>query len=252
MRLLAGCEPAVQGSIHAFGHNLASRPIATLQQIGYVSASQELPHTLKFKDTLQFCRSIYPNWDKELEKKLLNLFSLDPTQTPAQYSQGMQMKARILLALCYRPKLLLLDEPFNGFDEMAQEAFIQELIHLMTTEPTTILCATHHLHEVLKLGERYIMLHQGKIVEDAPIEALLQNFRKVNFTSSININENTALIKEYQTTAIDQFIECLVESHDPSTLNKLAQDFQVKVEDLQLKPLSFVEISLFLQKKHNS
>ncbi len=83
--------------------------------IGYVSENQQLPAWMTVRQYLDYCRPFYPNWDRGLEKELTDQFALPGDRKLGELSRGMLMKAaRCSPPLSYRPKLLVLDEPFGG------------------------------------------------------------------------------------------------------------------------------------------
>src|SRR4051812_12855846 len=94
-----------------------------LAQLGYVSENQQLPLWMTVRQFFDYCRPFYPTWDRALEKTLLARFDLPLGRKLAQLSRGMLMKAALLSSLAYRPKLLVLDEPFSGLDPLVRDEF---------------------------------------------------------------------------------------------------------------------------------
>src|SRR5688572_14823493 len=83
-----------------------------LENIGYVSENQQLPLWMTLAELLAYCRPFYPTWDDALCRKLADDFGLSPDQKIGRMSRGMRVKAALVSALAYRPRLLVLDEPF--------------------------------------------------------------------------------------------------------------------------------------------
>src|SRR5262249_43672246 len=84
--------------------------------IGYVSENQELPHWMRVGAFLSYLRPFYPSWDQDLERELVKQFDLPLDRKLRYLSRGMRMKAALASALAYRPRLIVLDEPFTGLD----------------------------------------------------------------------------------------------------------------------------------------
>ena len=100
---------------------------AQFAQLGYVSENMELPLWMTVQQFLDYCRPLYPQWDKAFEAKLLKQFDLPLTSKLKDLSRGMRMKAALLSSLAYRPKLVVLDEPFSGLDPVYSR-LLRELI----------------------------------------------------------------------------------------------------------------------------
>ena len=72
-------------------------------------------------------------------------------------------------ALASRPKLLLMDEPFGALDEITKRAMQNELLALQKKLGMTVVFITHDIREAMKLGDRVLVMEQGKIAQcDTP------------------------------------------------------------------------------------
>lgn len=93
---------------------------------------------------------------------------------PAQLSGGQQQRAAIARALCMEPKALLFDEPTSALDpELEQE--VVRVIKALAAEGRTMIIVTHDMRMAQDVAEHVIFLHQGKIEEEGPPEALFSN-----------------------------------------------------------------------------
>jgi len=94
---------------------------------------------------------------------------------PGDLSGGMQKRAGLARAIVMNPKIVLYDEPTSGLDPVTSR-HIDELILRMSQElGVTSVVVTHDLHSALSIGSRIMMLHGGKIVENAPPEAFIHS-----------------------------------------------------------------------------
>lgn len=148
-------------------------------QIGYVSENQDLPDWMTVAQLLDFCRPFYPTWDGDFAEKLLRRFALSPQQKLGGLSRGMRMKAALLSSLAYRPRLLVLDEPFSGLDPLARDEFIRGILELTDQEQWTVLLSSHDIDEVEKLADQVGVLNEGRLFLSEPIEKLQGRFRQV-------------------------------------------------------------------------
>jgi len=95
---------------------------------------------------------------------------------PAQMSGGQQQRAAIARALCMEPRALLFDEPTSALDpELEQE--VVRVIKALAEEGRTMLLVTHDMRLAADLSDHVVFLHEGRIAEEGPPEALFGNPR---------------------------------------------------------------------------
>lgn len=148
-------------------------------QIGYVSENQQLPLWMTVRQLLDYCRPFYPTWDRTLEKTFLGQFALPEEQKLKHLSRGMLMKASLLSSLAYRPKLLVLDEPFSGLDALVREDFVRGVLEVSAAGDWTVLVSSHDIEEIERLCDRVVLLDSGRLRLDETAEALQARFRRV-------------------------------------------------------------------------
>jgi ABC-2 type transport system ATP-binding protein len=155
-----------------------------LAQIGYVSENQQLPLWMTVRQLLDFCRPFYPTWDRGLEATLLSQFALPPHRKLSQLSRGMLMKAALLSSLAYRPKLLVLDEPFSGLDALVRDEFIRGVLEVSALGEWTVLVSSHDIGEVERLADHVAILDAGRLRLSERTEALQRRFRRVEIAGA--------------------------------------------------------------------
>ena len=89
------------------------------------------------------------------------------------------MKAALLSSLAYRPKLVVLDEPFSGLDALVRDEFLHGLLELTETEDWTVLLSSHDIDEVERLADRVAILNGGHLAVDESTEHLQERFRQM-------------------------------------------------------------------------
>jgi ABC-type nitrate/sulfonate/bicarbonate transport system ATPase subunit len=85
---------------------------------------------------------------------------------PRNLSGGQRQRVGIARALAAEPELLLLDEPFSALDAETTEALHKELLDIWKSRGITILMISHSLEEAVTLGERILVMHEGRIVHE--------------------------------------------------------------------------------------
>ena len=155
-----------------------------LAQIGYVSENQLLPLWMTVRQFLNYCRPVYPAWDRALEGRLLAQFALPETRKLSQLSRGMLMKAALLSSLAYRPKLLVLDEPFSGLDPVVRDEFIRGVLEVSAHGQWTVLVSSHDIEEVERLADHVAILDGGRLRLSETTDSLQGRFRRVEITDA--------------------------------------------------------------------
>ena len=84
---------------------------------------------------------------------------------PSELSGGQQQRVGIARALASEAKILLMDEPFGALDEITKRALQNELLALQEKLHMTVVFITHDIREALKLGDRVLVMEQGRIAQ---------------------------------------------------------------------------------------
>lgn len=182
IRMLMNILRPDRGEITVSGtpsHQLAP---ADFQRIGYVSESQKLPDGLTLQQYFGYLRRLYPAWDRALETQLADQFELPSSRRIKHLSHGMRMKALLVGALAFRPRLLVLDEPLSGLDTMVRDEVVNGL--LQQAADTTILISSHELAEIESFTTHVAFLQGGRVLLQEAIESLQSRFREVSVTLS--------------------------------------------------------------------
>ena len=152
---------------------------ATLSTIGYVSESQRLPEWMTVRQLVDYCRPLYPTWDGAFAEELRTQLDLDPSRKLKHLSRGMKVKAALLVSLAYRPKLLVLDEPFTGLDPVVREDLVRGVLRMADQEQWTVLLSSHDMDEVERLADWIGFLDGGSLQLAEPADTLIARFRRV-------------------------------------------------------------------------
>ncbi|HTC33843.1 MAG TPA: ABC transporter ATP-binding protein, partial [Bryobacteraceae bacterium] len=145
--------------------------------IGYISENQDLPDWMTVRHFLGYMRPFYPTWDRQLEAELLRNFDLPLDHKLRALSRGMRMKAALASSLAYRPKLIVLDEPFSGLDPLVRDELVQSLSE--RTAEATIFISSHDMLEIESLASHVGYLQEGKLLFSEEMESLSDRFREV-------------------------------------------------------------------------
>jgi ABC-2 type transport system ATP-binding protein len=149
-------------------------------QIGYVSENQEMPDWMTVGYFLDYFSHFYPTWDRALAAELVRQFQLPLDRKLRHLSHGMRMKAALASSLAYRPKLMVLDEPFTGLDALVRDELIEGF--LPRAENTTIFISSHDLTEIESFASHIGYLDRGRLQFSEELETLSARFREIAVT----------------------------------------------------------------------
>jgi ABC-2 type transport system ATP-binding protein len=151
-----------------------------LAKIGYVSENLELPQRLTVGAYLEYLRPFYSSWDRSLEHSLISELQLPIDRKIRDLSHGMRMKASLACALCYRPQLLVLDEPFSGLDPLVRDELMERL--LQQADEMTVFLSSHELDEIEGSTTYVGYLENGRLLFQEPMAQLSGRVREVRVT----------------------------------------------------------------------
>jgi ABC-2 type transport system ATP-binding protein len=174
---LLGLLRAESGSVRVFGLDPVADPVAVLSRIGYLSEENDLPGWMRVDELVRYSRAFYPAWDDVYAEELRRTFALDPAAKIKNLSKGQKARAGLLVALAYRPELLVLDEPSSGLDPIVRRDILGAVIRTIADEGRTVLFSSHLLDEVEEVADHVTMIDQGKIVLSAPLAAIRESHR---------------------------------------------------------------------------
>jgi ABC-2 type transport system ATP-binding protein len=149
-------------------------------RIGYVSENQRLPRWMTVKYLFEHLRPLYPTWDDARADELVAQFRLPLDRPIGKLSRGMQMKTALASSLCYRPKLLVLDEPFSGLDALMREELVTALLD--GAEGAAVIISSHDLNEIESFVSHIGYLSDGRMQFSEELAALTGRFREMVVT----------------------------------------------------------------------
>src|SRR5438552_2103435 len=174
---ILGLLRAESGSVRVFGLDPVADPVGVLSRIGYLSEENDLPGWMRVDELIRFSRAFYPAWDDAYAEELRQSFALEPAAKIKSLSKGQKARMGLLIALAYRPDLLVLDEPSSGLDPIVRRDILGAIIRTIAHEGRTVLFSSHLLEEVEQVADHVTMINRGKIVLSAPLEDIRESHR---------------------------------------------------------------------------
>jgi len=175
-------EPS-EGKIVLFGEDISTvDPIVVRRRMGYVIQQVGLFPHMTIEENIAAIPKLL-KWDKEKIhdriSELLKLIDLDPEtyryRYPSQLSGGQQQRVGLARALVTDPKIMLMDEPFGAIDAITRLNLQNELKRLHDGMKKTFLLVTHDINEAFKLGDRVMIMNEGKLLQFDTPKNIVQN-----------------------------------------------------------------------------
>jgi ABC-2 type transport system ATP-binding protein len=176
IKMLTGLLAPSSGRVTLLGTDFAAHPVEVKRQIGVVPEGMGLFERLTGAEYLQFVGRMYGldmATTKKRSQELLEFMQLAdrPKTMVADYSHGMQKKLALAAAVIHGPRILFLDEPFEGVDALAAGA-LKSLLGRMTERGVTIFLTSHVLEIVERLCSHVAIINKGKLVAQGSLEEL--------------------------------------------------------------------------------
>lgn len=162
------------------GTRIDPRRGAWKEQVGYAFDGQSHYEKLSVRENMEIHAALRSGWDKDLAQQLIKRFDVDEKQLVHRLSRGQRQAVSLLLAMAFRPRLLLLDEVTNGMDSLVRQAWNEMIWHMMGESELTVLMATHTMNDVTNLADRLVFLQGGRIVADVEKDVLLETWRQLS------------------------------------------------------------------------
>jgi len=176
IKMLTGLLAPTSGKMQILGVDFEQNPVDVKRQIGVVPEGMALFGRLTGAEYLNFVGRMY-GLDRETAAKrageLLEFMQLadQPKKLVTDYSHGMQKKLALAAAVIHGPKILFLDEPFEGVDAIAAGT-LKAMLQRMIARGATIFLTSHVLEIVERLCSHVAIIHRGRLVAQGSLEEL--------------------------------------------------------------------------------
>ena len=175
IKCVVGIHKADSGTIIFNGKTIDENPISYKKDIAYLPDNPELYEHLTGIQYIDFVCNIYGVKEEknELIHKYATLFGIEDKLSDyiSTYSHGMKQKVALISALCHKPKLFILDEPFVGLDPKASHD-LKECINELVKNGSMVFFSSHVLEVVEKFCNKVAIIKDGRIVESGTIESI--------------------------------------------------------------------------------
>jgi ABC-2 type transport system ATP-binding protein len=174
------------GRAEIFGSDSRLLPAETFTRIGYISENQAMPDWMTVEYLMRYLKPFYPGWDDSRATELMRRFNLPRARKLRHLSRGMLMKAALVSSLAYRPRLLVLDEPFSGLDALVREELIEGILE--SAEECTVLVSSHDLADIETFSSHIGYMDSGRLLFSEEMTSLTGRFREIEVTVGLPAN----------------------------------------------------------------
>ncbi|MFZ0546754.1 MAG: ABC transporter ATP-binding protein [Candidatus Promineifilaceae bacterium] len=178
IKMLVGLLRPTSGTARIRGIDIWRDPLAAKMQLGVLPEGLNLYERLKGREFIRFAGNMYGLEESVVNQRtdeLLDLMDLteDADKMIIDYSKGMRKKTALAAAVIHTPRVLFLDEPFEGIDAITGRV-IRNVLRQLTSQGATIFFSSHILEVVERLCTQLAVISDGQLVAQGTIEELRQ------------------------------------------------------------------------------
>ena len=176
---ILGLLRAESGSVRVLERDPAADPVGVLARIGYLSEENDLPPWMTVRELMRYTKAFYPGWCDAYAEQLREQFGLTPGARIGTLSKGQQARAGLVVALAYRPELLVLDEPSSGLDPLVRRDILGAIVRTIADEGRTVVFSSHLLDEIERVADHVAMIEDGRIALAASLDEIQTSHRRL-------------------------------------------------------------------------
>jgi len=182
MEAIFGVVGKTEGEILVGGFDHLRDELEAKRLMGYAGPDLRFVSWGKIERVMRFVRGLHEaEWDEALERRLLTEWELKPSMKIGALSFGQKTKLALLLALAWRPRLLVLDEPTTGLDPQSRQVLFRELLAMVADGERSVLISSHELAGLERFADRIAVLKEGQLLVEGETADLVSHFRRVTF-----------------------------------------------------------------------
>lgn len=178
LRTIAGIYKPDSGTVAIDGTPIFEHPNVK-NDIFFISDFPYFIPQSNMKEMAKFYASMYSNWSHERYRELCSLFPIEEKMKISSMSKGMQRQVALICALSTQPKVLLMDEIFDGLDPVMRQLLKKLLAREVSERNITVMIASHNLRDLEDVCDHVGLLHQGGVVFEQELDGLKLNLHKL-------------------------------------------------------------------------
>jgi ABC-2 type transport system ATP-binding protein len=239
LHLAAGLVLPTTGACQTLGRRSDQLDSPELTRLGLVMQEGRFIEWMTVAQHLEFNASFYPGWDHDLQGRLTDALAVPLMRKIADLSTGDRQKVGILLGVCHRPALLLLDEPMSSLDPIARTHMLHVLLERLRDDGCTVVISSHLLDDVEKIVDWVIALDGGRVTENAALDELQESYAEWTITAPADLPARFAEPFILAQERRGRVARLTVRTREPETADRFALAHGVEVT---ARPLNLGEM----------
>ena len=171
LEAISGLRRVTSGEIRVFGRDPWRDPEVVRSALGFMSDDMAV-FDMRISRLLWTLSGYYQSWDRELVAHLLERFKLDPHEKAHTLSKGQGTRLRLVTAMAFRPRVLVLDEPATGLDLGGRRKLLESVLDVVRDPERSVIVSSHQLLDVQRIADRLLVLDHGRVVKEGRTDAL--------------------------------------------------------------------------------
>lgn len=244
LRTIAGVINADEGKVLFEGQDTYLIP-EIRKEIIFVSDDLYFPVSSNIKNLKNYYSTFY-KLDEARYKEYLTMFNLDENKLISSFSKGMKRQTVLLFAMAIKPKLLLLDECFDGLDPLMRYNFKKSLVTLIEDKEITVIISSHNLKELEDICDSFGILKNGSIDTYGDLLKSKENINKYQLAYDTNKSKDD--FKDFEIMEYEQsgrVINMTLKGNKEEVMRKLNETKPLLIDVL---PVNFEELFIYESK----
>lgn len=194
MRIILGVIPQDSGKIFYKNSKVRWNDTFYKKEVAYIPEEAVFYSSMRVDEFINFNSVFYPKWSRGKARMYQERFFLPPKSRIRHLSRGMKLKLGLLVALAAEPELLVLDDPTSGLDVPTRQDFLMGIIQDIVDSGTTILFASHLIHELEGIVKHIGILHHGRLYIDENFHKIKGSIKRVRMKK----DKNSIMVKDIE------------------------------------------------------
>ena len=179
LRLLPGLDRRNAGQLNVLGLDPSVDPAQVRQVLGFMSDDQPL-FRLRVDKLLWTLSGYWPNWDQALVSSLVTRFEIDLRKKVGDLSRGEGTRLRLVCAMAFQPRVLVLDEPAAGLDLGGRRRLLETVLDVVRDPQRSVVISSHQLGDLQRIADELLVINEGEVVRQGATDELVGNHQTLD------------------------------------------------------------------------
>lgn len=236
LRTIAGVYKCDQGDITFDGKTIYENE-EVKKNILFLSDNPYFTNSDTIQSLKQFYSVFYDNFNEEKYQSYLTLTKLDEKEPLRNFSKGMRRQAFIILMLSLSPKLLILDESFDGLDPMMKILIKRVITNLVVDEESIVIISSHSLADVESICDHFVIMDNNTICVKEDMDDSKEKYHRIQMAfKDEKTRDDFSKLKIVEAKISGRVVNLLVEGE--------INDIQTIIEEMRPLMVDYLEVSL--------